>query len=37
MNVYTEVSDPKTLQALKRLAEQLGSCVLSLVGGWLVR
>ena len=25
MNVYTEVSDAKTLQALKRLAKQLGS------------
>ena len=25
MNVYTEVSDARTLQALKRLGEQLGS------------
>ena len=25
MNVYTEVSDAKTLQALKRLGEQLDS------------
>jgi integrase len=25
MNVYTEVSDAKTLQALKRLGRQLGS------------
>jgi hypothetical protein len=25
MNVYTEVSDAKTLQALKRLAKQLDS------------
>jgi hypothetical protein len=25
MNVYTEVSDAKTLQALKRLGKQLGS------------